>query len=148
MTAAPTTTFDWTVPPGETMGHIVLPFDQRALFGRARPPLVVTIGAHSYRSTVAIMAGVTFVPLRQSNRVAAGVTAGDTVAVTLTLDTAPRTVAVPDDLAAAIAAAGAQAAWDRLSHSHRREWVEAVEGAKRPETRAKRIAAAVAKVAG
>ena len=61
----------------------------------------------------------------------------------MTLDTAPRTVAVPDDLAAAIMAAGVQAKWDQLSYSHQREWVEAVAEAKRPETRARRIAAAV-----
>ena len=142
-TAAPSITFDWVVPAGEGMGQILLPFDQRLLFGRARPPVVVAIGDHLYRSTIAIMNGTTFVPLRQSNRTAAGVVAGVTVAVTLTLDTAPRTVAVPDDLAAAIMAAGVQAKWDQLSYSHQREWVEAVAEAKRPETRARRIAAAV-----
>ena len=142
----PTITFDWLVPDGEGMGHIILPFDQRAVFGKARPPLIVAIGGHAYRSTVAIMNGVTFVPLRQSNRMAAGIVAGATVAVTLTLDTAPREVTAPDDLAAAITAAGAQTGWDRLSYSHQREWVEAIEQAKRPETRAKRIAAGIAKL--
>ena len=125
--------------------HIPIDFDQRAVFGKARPPLVVTINGYSYRSTVSIMGGETFVPLRRSNREAAGVDGGDTVEVTLTLDTAPRTVVPPTDLAAALDAAGARAAWDKLAFTHQREWVEAIEEAKRPETRAKRIAGAVAK---
>jgi hypothetical protein len=59
-------------------------------------------------------------------------------------DDAPRTVAVPDDLAAALAAEpGLREAFDAMSYTHRRDWVEAVEGAKRPETRARRISQAV-----
>ena len=144
MSEAPSRRFRWTVPAAEAGGHIAIPFDQRAVFGQARPPVVVAIGGYSYRSTVAIMRGETFVPLRRSHREAAGLATGDTVDVTLTLDAAPRTVEVPQDLSAAIGAAGARAAWDALSHSHRREHAEAVEGAKRPETRARRIAATIA----
>lgn len=122
----------------------MVPFDQRSAFGQARPPVVVSIRDYSYRSTVAIMRGETFVPLRRSHREAARLAEGETVDVTLTLDTTPRTVELPDDLSAAIEAAGVRAAWDALSHSHRREHAEAVEGAKRPETRARRIATLVA----
>lgn len=125
-------------------GAIPIDFDQRAVFGRARPPVVVEVGGHSYRSTIAVMSGVTFVPLRRSNREAAGVTQGDVVEVTLTLDTAPRTVDLPAALADALETAGVRDGWGRLSYSAQREQVEAVEGAKRPETREKRIAAAVA----
>ena len=141
MTDAPAVTFPCTL--GEDVGAIVLPFDPRAVFGRARPPVVVAINDYSYRSTVAIMSGKTFVPLRRSNREAARVAAGDRVEVTLTLDTAPREVALPADLAAALDAAGTRAAWDARSFSHRREQVEAIEQARRPETRARRVAAAV-----
>jgi hypothetical protein len=125
-------------------GAIPIEFDQRAVFGRARPPVVVELGGHSYRSTIAVMNGVTFVPLRRSNREAAGVTQGDVVEVTLTLDTAPRTVELPEALADALDAAGVRDGWARLSYSAQREQVEAVSGAKRAETREKRIAAAVA----
>ena len=125
-------------------GAIPIAFDQRAIFGRARPPVVVEINGHSYHSTIAVMSGVTFVPLRRSNREAAGVAEGDTVEVTLTLDTAPRTVDLPEMLAAALDAAGVRAGWDRLSYTAQREQVEAITGAKRPETRDKRIPAAVA----
>ncbi len=69
---------------------------------------------------------------------------GDIIDVTLTLDTAPRTVTVPDVLGAALNDADVRAGWDRLSYSTQREHAEAVNGAKRPEARDKRIAAAVA----
>src|SRR3546814_6135679 len=88
------------------------------------------------------MGGVTFVPLRRSNRETAGVAGGDTIEVTLTLDTAPRTVTPPTDLVAAIHAAGLEAAWAKQSYTRQREAAEAVEGAKKPETRARRIKAA------
>jgi len=68
--------------------------------------------------------------------------------VDLELDTAPRDVEVPDDLAAALDAACARAAFDRLSYTHRKEHVRAVEDAKRPETRRRRIEATVAKLVG
>jgi uncharacterized protein YdeI (YjbR/CyaY-like superfamily) len=58
----------------------------------------------------------------------------------------PREVEVPEDLARALEDAGARAAWDGLSFSHRREWVQAIEEAKRDETRARRVERAVASV--
>ena len=139
-------TFTDTLAGGEDIGHLVLPFDPRAVWGRARPPVVVDVNGHRFRSTVAIMGGEAFVPFRLSHREAAGVGAGGTVEVTLTLDTAPRDVEPPADLAAALAGAGLADAWARLSVSHRREWAEAIEGAKRPETRAKRIGSCLAKL--
>jgi uncharacterized protein YdeI (YjbR/CyaY-like superfamily) len=80
------------------------------------------------------------------HRAGAGVAAGDTVDVTLALDLVPRTVEVPDDLASALRKASATDAFDRLAFSHRREHVRAVEDAKTPETRARRIAKAVEKL--
>jgi uncharacterized protein YdeI (YjbR/CyaY-like superfamily) len=71
------------------------------------------------------------------------VTAGETVTVTLELDAEPRTVDVPADLARALKAAGARDAFERLAPSHRKEHVRAIEEAKRPETRAKRMAKTV-----
>lgn len=139
--ATPSRTF--TVIPADP-GAIELPFDVKAVFGRARPPVHVTVGAHSYRSTVAVMSGRVFVPFRRSHREAAGVIEGEPFSVTLTLDTAPRTVDVPDDLRAALEATDAWARWDALSFTHQREHVEAVEQAKKPETRARRIANCVA----
>lgn len=114
------------------------------LGGGKRPPVAVTLGAHTYRSTVAARGGRFLVPLSAENREAAGVAAGDVVEVELVLDEQPRELEVPDDLAAAVAAAPeAQAFWDGISYSRRRRIVLAVEGAKAAETRARRIAKAV-----
>ena len=140
--AAPSRTFPLTLLEGSL--QVVLPFDPRTVFGRARPPVVVTIGDYTYRSTVCTMRGVTFVPLRRSHREGAGVVEGTPVDVTLTLDTEPRSIAAPDDLRAALEEAGAWDRWQKLAYTHQREHVEAVEGAKKPETRARRIAKCVA----
>jgi len=81
-------------------------------------------------------------------REAAGVQAGDAVEVTVELDTEPRTVVLPDDLRAALAAkAGALAAFEGLAYSRRKEFVRQVEEAKAPETRSRRIAGIVAQLA-
>ena len=77
-------------------------------------------------------------------RAAAGVDAGERVRVTMELDSEPRTVTVPEDLRAALTAdPEAEAAFAKLSFTHQREYVEWVDGAKRPETRSRRIAGTV-----
>src|SRR3546814_15530361 len=53
-----------------------------------------------------------------------------------------------DLLVAAIHAAGLEAAWAKQSYTRQREAAEAVEGAKKPETRARRIKAAIANLRG
>jgi uncharacterized protein YdeI (YjbR/CyaY-like superfamily) len=71
---------------------------------------------------------------------------GDVVAVTVERDDTERKVDVPDDLGAALALAGVRDAFDELSYSHRREHVNAINDAKRPDTRQRRIERAVAAV--
>ena len=118
-----------------------------ALGGGKRAKVTVTLNGYTYRTSVAPMGGVYMLPLAAEHRNAAGVAAGDRVDVTLELDTEPRTVEVPDDLAAALAAVpGARDAFDRLAYSHRKEHVRAVNEAKQPATRERRIAAVVAAV--
>ena len=123
-------------------GGIKIPHDVRALFGKARPPVVVTVQAgqeHSYRSTVAVYGGEYYVPLNKANATAAAIAAGEPFTVTVAVDDQPRVVTLPADLAAAIDEAGVRDRWDRLSYTHQRENVEAVEDAKKPETRQRRI---------
>jgi hypothetical protein len=110
-----------------------------ALGSGKRPAVVVTVGGYSYRTTVAPMGGAFWIPLAAEHRQAAGVAAGETVTVGVELDTAPREVAVPEDLAAAMDDA-AHATFTGLAPSHKKEWVRWVEEAKKPETRAARIA--------
>jgi hypothetical protein len=115
-----------------------------ALGSGRRPAVVVTLdGGYTYRSTVGVMNEQFLVPLSAEHREASGVAAGDSVVVTLTLDTLPRSVGVPEDLATALAEAGVRAAFDTLSASRQRALVDPVTQAKAPETRARRVAKAV-----
>jgi hypothetical protein len=133
-----------TIERDGSMCFIPVPFDPKPLFGKVRAPVRVTLNGYTYRSTIAAMGGTTCIPLRKSNREAAGLEGGETIEVRLDLDTDERTVEAPADLAKALKAA--PPAWDRwkeLSFTHQREYAEAVEGAKKPETRTRRIENAV-----
>ena len=118
-----------------------------ALGSGKRPKVVVTVGGASYRSTVGVMGGRYMVGVTQEQRARTGLKAGDPIEVTIELDTAPREVTAPADLLAAVDAAGAREAWEKLAYSHRKEHVRAIEEAKAPETRQRRIEKAVAMVA-
>jgi hypothetical protein len=130
---------------GKTATGIEVPAEVvTALGAGGRPPVTVTIGGYTYRTTVARMGGRYLVPLSAENRTAAGVAAGDQVDVDIEPDTAPREVVMPADLAAALAGDDtARATFDGLSFTHRKEWVRWVEEAKKPETRATRLAKTV-----
>jgi len=130
---------------GKTATGIEVPEDVVAALGSGnRPPVTVTVGGHSYRTTVARMGGRFLVPLSAENRAAAGVAAGDQVEVDIEPDRGPREVAVPGDLAAALARDDtARANFDGLSFTHRKEWVRWIEEAKKPETRTTRLARTV-----
>jgi hypothetical protein len=114
-----------------------------------KPPVKVSLNGYTYRTTVAVLGDVFMLSLSAENREAAGVKPGDMVEVTLELDEEPRTVAVPDDLAAALAKKpGAMAAFEASTYSARKEFVRQVETAKAQETRQRRIAGIVEKLGG
>jgi bacteriocin resistance YdeI/OmpD-like protein/uncharacterized protein DUF1905 len=141
-------TFRTTIVRDGSMCFIPVPFDPRPVFGKVRAPVRVVLNGHTYRSTIASMGNGPCVPLRRSNREAAGLEGGETLSVTLELDTEQREIKPPPDLVKALKAA--PPAWDRwreLSYSHQREYVEAIQEAKRPETRARRIEGAARMVA-
>lgn len=131
---------------GKTATGLQIPDDVLAALGSGKRPAVrITIGGHTYRTTVASRGGRFLVPLSAENRAAAGVAAGEQVDVEIQADTAPREVTVPADLADALADdSTAQHFFDALSYTHRKEWVRWIEEAKKPETRRARIANAVA----
>ena len=105
-----------------------------------RPPVRVTIGSYTYRTTVAPMGGQFWIPVSAENRAGAGINAGDELDVEIEIDTEPREVAVPADLAAALDAdAAARQAFEKLSYSNKRLHVLSVEDAKTPETRQRRV---------
>lgn len=111
-----------------------------------RPPVRIVVNGYRYASTVGSMGGRALIPFSSEHRAASGIAGGDALEVELAVDDAPREVAVPDDLAAALQAAGAADAFARLAPSHRKAHVTSVEGAKSPETRSRRIEAVVATV--
>ena len=124
---------------GKTATRIQVPDEiVEAMGAGKRPPVAVTVNGYTYRTTVAPMGGSYWIPLAAEHREAAGVQADQQVDVSIDLDTEPREVPLPDDLATAMDDA-VRAAFDALAYSHRKEWVRWVEEAKKPETRAARI---------
>ena len=125
---------------GSTAPAVEVPFEPKEVFGKVRAPVRVTLRHHQFRTTIFRMAGRTFFPLNRENRDAAGVRAGERVRVTLELDTEPRTVEPPAELAAALAGDRAlAAAWEGLSYTAQREHAEGITSAKRPEIRQRRL---------
>lgn len=124
-----------------------VPFDLEQAFGRKRPPVKVTIRGHTWRTTPGVYDGIGHIVVNRDVKAATGVDAPDRVRVEMELDTAPRTVPVPSDLRDALRADDqAWKAFSTLSFTHRREYVAWVKDAKRPDTRARRIAATVERV--
>jgi hypothetical protein len=143
-------TFITTVEKDDTVNATGLrvPAEVVAALGKGKkPPVKVSLNGYTYRTTVAVLGGAFLLSLSQENREAAGVKPGDRVEVILELDTEPRTVEVPDDLAAALLEKpGATAVFDALNYSTRKEYVRQVESAKAQETRERRIAGIVEKL--
>jgi hypothetical protein len=133
---------------GKTATGFVVPSAVVDALGPGRQPaVVVTIGPHTWRSTIAVRGGVHLLGVSAENRARAGISAGDEVDVEVVLDTAPREVEVPDDFAEALKAVpGLRQAFDALAFTHRKEHVRAIEDAKTAETRARRITKAVEKL--
>jgi bacteriocin resistance YdeI/OmpD-like protein/uncharacterized protein DUF1905 len=105
-----------------------------------RPPVQATVDGYTFRTTIAVYGGRYYIGLRKDVRAAAGVEPGQRVKVNLELDTQPREVEIPSDLASALAAdPKANAAFERLSFTHRKEYVQAIALAKKEETRRRRL---------
>jgi hypothetical protein len=134
-------------PPEPMRGLEVPPKVVESLGQGKRPRVTITINGHSWRSRVAIMRGRYLLGLSNANRRAAGVEIGDEVEVELEFDPEPRVVVEPADFARALAADPvARAAYDRLPDGRKREHVRAIESAKKPETRTRRIEKALAEL--
>jgi hypothetical protein len=140
-------TFKTTIVRDGSMCFIPVTFDPVAVFGKTRVPVKVTLNGYTFPTTIASMGDGPCLPLRRSNREAAGLQGTETLDVTLTLDTSERKVTPPADLIRALKSAKVLDRWSELSYSHQKEHVEAIADAKKPETRERRIAAAVKMVA-
>jgi len=128
---------------------ITIPFDVEKTYGTcARVPVRGTINGFPYRSSIVPMGGKHMMAVNRELRAGANAKGGDTISVTMERDDEPRIITPPADLARALKAnKQAQAAWDKLSYTHRKEHARAVEDAKRPETRARRIEKAIVELA-
>jgi hypothetical protein len=114
-----------------------------------KPKIKVTLNGFTYRTTVAVMGGVFMIPLSAEHRAASRVKGGESLEVGLELDTEPRTIEIPNDLAKALSQiSGATEQFDKLAFSKRKEYVRQVESAKAQETRERRIAGIVTKIIG
>lgn len=133
-----TTTLD---PAGKNAAGFRVPREVVEALGKGkRPPVIVTINGYSYRNTVAVYGDEYLIGVAQEHRAPAGVKPGDTIEVDLELDSAPREVDVPSDLAAALDAwPEAKRAFEALSYSNKRRYTLSIEGAKSAETRQRRI---------
>ncbi|MBX7171437.1 MAG: YdeI/OmpD-associated family protein [Pyrinomonadaceae bacterium] len=126
---------------------IYFPFDTKEVFGtKARVPVRGTINGTEFRSSLAPMDGCHIMPVNTKLREAAGIKAGDMVKITMERDDAPRTVEVPADLAEALKNADLTEAFEKMSFTHRKEYVNAVIEAKKPETRLRRIEKTIEKL--
>ena len=122
-------------------GHLVEvpPEVVEALGGKGRIPVTATFEGIPYRGSIVRMRGVAVLGVQKAIMAEAGVSVGDSLTVVVRNDEAPREVEVPDDLAEAARNDPARTAFEGLSFSHKREYVEAINEAKRPDTRARRV---------
>jgi len=139
-------TFQTTLQKRGPAAAVVLDNDQVNAIGEGarRFPVLATVNGYTWQTSVARMGGEFLVGLNREVREGAGAQAGDSVEVTLELDTAPREVDVPEALAAALDRdPAAKAAFDGLAFTHRKEFARWVAEAKREETRERRVAQAI-----
>lgn len=120
----------WVEVPGDVIA---------ALGGGGRIPVRATFDGIDYRGSIASRGGCMALGILKGIRSELGKGDGDAVTVTVVRDTAERTVDVPEDLATALQEAGLRESFDKLAYSHRREHVNAINDAKKPETRQRRI---------
>ena len=140
-----TASFDTTLSAQGNNTGVEVPGDViEALGAGKRPPVRVELNGHEFRTTIGVMGGRHLIPVSKAIRDATGLSGGDDVSVVLTVDTSPREIEVPPDLAAALAAAPAALAFfEALSNSLQRYHVDQVTGAKTDATRQRRIDKAV-----
>jgi hypothetical protein len=142
--------------PGMTATGIPVPDDIVAQLGGAKNAAVtVTVrkaggGGEPYGYAISIgnRGGVYLLAFSSAHRAASGLVADDPLEVTIALDTTPRTVVVPDDLAAALAAAGLTDTFSAASYTKQKTYADSVAGAKAAETRARRVEKAIADLRG
>ena len=141
----PTRTFEAELRRnGRTMTYFEIPFDVRGAYDRSRPPLVVTVNGHTFRTTVEVVEKSSRIPLDRQQREAAGLTAGDTAEVTATLDDGTRDLMPSKEFAGALRRDRIAArAFDKMSDAEQAAYITWIDSAKREDTRTKRVLQAI-----
>lgn len=141
--------FRATIETHGTGALVEFPHDLKETYGVGNlAPVKVTFdGRVVYRGSIAKMGGRPVIGLRKDIQAALGKRPGESVDVSVELDEEPREVAVPADLDEALTRDGLAERFAAMAYTHRREYVEWIESAKRPETRARRIAQACERIA-
>ncbi|HEX7174268.1 MAG TPA: YdeI/OmpD-associated family protein [Pyrinomonadaceae bacterium] len=134
---------------GSQAARFTIPFDAEKVFGtRARVPVRGTLNGHPFRSSIFPTGeGSHYMVVNRETREGAKVKAGDTVSFVMERDEETRVIVAPPELARALSAnKNAKAAWDKLSYTRQKEHARAVEEARRPETRARRVEKVIAEL--
>jgi hypothetical protein len=120
--------------------YVLFPYDVKKEFGKARVPIKCTIDGELYRGTMVKYGEPQHMILvLKAIREKIGKGPGDKVDIWLVEDTEERTIEVPQPILAALKKHKLDTAFNKLSYTHRREWVKAYADAKRDETKQKRI---------
>ncbi|HEX8250706.1 MAG TPA: YdeI/OmpD-associated family protein [Pyrinomonadaceae bacterium] len=128
--------------------RITVPLDAEKVFGAKRVPIKLSINGADYRTTIFRMGGKYVIAVPKRFREAARVKSGEMITVEIERDNEVRVIIPPEDFAGALAEnSRAKRVWEKLSYTRRREYVMAIEDAKKPETRARRIAKAIEQIA-
>lgn len=140
-TAALRFTATLTRQPDSSATFIAVPMDIYTVFGaRGRVMVTGTLNGHEFHSSIFPYGGVHYLGVNRDTRDAIGIKAGDIVDVVMQVDDSPRVITLPEDLAAALKEnPQAFKNWKKLSYSHQKEYVKALEEAKKHETRMARL---------
>jgi len=122
----------------DASASFTLPFDTRDVWGKAKVPVKVTVNGYSWRSTVGNRGGIQYIVVNADARRHAGVKAGNAVTIILEPDTEKRHIEIPIQLRRELGAKLTEKL-NRLSFSHKKEFVIWYSGAKKEETRARRV---------
>lgn len=138
-------TFTTKIAGGDRDGaKIYIPFDVKEVFGSARAKVKVTVNKHLYRTTTAVMGGKYVIPLRKEIREAIGKDIDDPVNVIIEPDTEERIIVVPNDFKKAFAKnKNANSVFNNFAYTHRKEYVQWIESARKQDTRSRRIEKAI-----
>ncbi|PPD57956.1 YdeI/OmpD-associated family protein [Dehalogenimonas etheniformans] len=136
-------------PDAPRAAYICVPFDVEEVFGtRARVAVKGTFDGRPYRGTIQPMTGGHVIGIDAEMRKSLGKNAGDSIHVMMEKDTEERTVVIPADLSTALDKNPvSRDRFDKLSYSHRKEYVEYITEAKKPETRSRRIQKTIGELA-